>query len=246
MRNILITGGTGTIGSHLVSEMIADEHSVYFTSRSMSSAMELIEEKKLDQERCKPIIVDFSQKNAVDSVLDQLNSIPDMIVHNARSLDTLKLDQNGITSNENWQAEFFNGVTFPYQLTMELVQKKTFLKDVVFMSSMYGSVAPNPSLYTNFHHQSPINYGVVKAAQLHLVKELAVRLAPNIKVNGISYGGVEGRADDAFKERYSKLNPLGKMLDKNDLYPPLKYILDNPSLKMTGENLKVDGGWTIW
>ena len=52
---------------------------------------------------------------------------------------------------------------------------------------MYGSVAPNPSLYDDFHSESSINYGVVKAAQIHLVKELAVRLGSNSRVNAISY-----------------------------------------------------------
>jgi hypothetical protein len=36
------------------------------------------------------------------------------------------------------------------------------------------------------------------------------------------------------------------MLKHDDLYPPVKYIIDNPKLNITGENLKVDGGWTIW
>lgn len=246
MRRVLITGGTGTIGSRLVTDMLEDGYHVQFTSRTIESALRAIEKNRWNPEKCKPIAVEFSSENALDKILAQLDVFPDSIIHNARSLDTFQIDENGVIDSESFQLEFFNGVTFPYQLTMELALKSSEFKDVIFISSMYGNVAPTPSLYTNFLKQSPVNYGVVKAAQIHLAKELAVRLAPGIRVNAISYGGVVGRVDEAFKERYGKLAPTGRMLNHDDLYPPIKYILENSNLNVTGENLKVDGGWTIW
>ena len=246
MRRLLITGGTGNIGSRLVTDMLKDGHEVLFTSRTIESAHRAMEKNKWDLNKCKPIIVEFSSENALGSALNQLEELPDGIIHNARTLDTFQIDDNGVVDSDSFQLEFFNGVTFPYLLTMELYMKKSGLRDAIFISSMYGNVAPTPSLYINFMKQSAVNYGVVKAAQIHLVKELAVRLAPDVRVNAISYGGVEGRVDSAFKERYSKLAPSGRMLNHNDLFPPLKYILDNEELNITGENLKVDGGWTIW
>ena len=247
MRKILITGGTGNIGSRLVTDLLDDGNHVLFTSRSRESAQNAMEKNQWNPERCKPVILEFSNENALHSAINQFEKLPDGIIHNARSLDTLKMDDNGVVDPESFQMEFFNGVTFPYQLTMSLALKSEALKDVLFISSMYGNVAPSPSLYENFNRQSAINYGVVKAAQIHLVKELAVRLAPkNIRVNAVSYGGVEGRVDTEFKKRYAKLTPSGRMLNHDDLYPPVKYLLDNLKLNVTGENLKVDGGWTIW
>ena len=193
MRRVLITGGTGSIGSRLVKDMLNDGHFVYFTTRTVSSGQELLEAMSCNNSLCKPVIVDFLQTDALESILNQINSFPDFIIHNARSLDTLKINSNGIVSNNNFQKEFFNGVTFPYSLTMALLKKSLDLKDVLFISSMYGNVAPSPSLYDNFEMQSPINYGVVKAAQIHMTKELAVRLASmRVRVNSISYGGVIG------------------------------------------------------
>ena len=193
------------------------------------------------------IEANFEDENAVMQISQNLNSSIDVLIHNARSIDNLKMDEKGKTSNENFQSEFYMGVTFPYLLTNSLIEFKHPLKDVLFISSMYGLVGPNPSLYTDFHNQSPINYGVTKAAQIHLTKELAIRLANNnIRVNCISYGGIEGRADEAFKERYAKLSPMKKMLSAEDLYPPVKFIVDNPHMKMTGENIVIDGGWTLW
>jgi NAD(P)-dependent dehydrogenase (short-subunit alcohol dehydrogenase family) len=247
MRKILITGGTGLIGSQLVIEMVKDNHFVMFTSRSKKAGEELISKHGLNREKCLPIELDFSKKDALDKLKNQLVEMPDTIIQNARSLEPLSIDQKGRISNENFQKEFFNGIIFPYNLINFLLDQGAFLKDIIFISSIYGSVAPNPVLYKDFENQSPINYGVVKAAQIHLTKELAVRLAhKKTRVNAISYGGVEGRVDKSFEQRYSKLSPNGRMLNHKDLYPPVQYFLNNPVLNVTGENLKVDGGWTIW
>ena len=247
MSRILITGGTGNIGVRLVADMIADGHHVQFTTRSEIKGKSLVEKFNFPEHLCNPLILDFKEKNALENLRNQLTELPDTIIHNARSLETLKIDNDGRISNSNFQEEFYNGITFPYQLNNFLIDINSHLKDVIFISSMYGNVAPSPSLYDDFNQQSPVNYGVVKAAQIHLTKELAVRLAnQKIRVNTISYGGVQVRVDEKFKTRYSKLVPSGRMLNYDDLYPPVKYIIDNPNLNITGENLKVDGGWTIW
>lgn len=247
MRRVFLTGGTGNIGSRLVKDLVADGHEVMFTSRSKSSGEKLISDLQLPTDRCFAIELDFNNEKTLNNLLDHLKFLPDVIIHNARSLDSLKINDSGRLSKLQFQQEFFNGITFPVELNHFFIDAGSPIGDIIFISSMYGIVVPNPSLYDNFELQSPLNYGVVKASQLHLTKELAVRLASKgIRTNAISYGGVEGRVDSEFKKRYSKLTPSGRMLNHNDLYPPVKYIINNPDLNMTGETLKVDGGWTIW
>lgn len=246
-RSVFITGGTGNIGARLVEDMVNDGHFVYFSSRSVDSGQWLIEQLGLSSNQAKALRLNFDEPIEELKLQELFDRLPDVIIHNARSLDNLRINKNGHITSEQFQKEFSNGVTFPYALTNMLLDSGVHLKDVIFISSMYGNVAPNPALYEDFKMQSSINYGVVKAAQIHLTKEMAVRLAPKgIRVNVVSYGGVEGRVDEAFKKRYAKLNPSGRMLSHADLYPPIQYLLNNPALNVTGENLKVDGGWTIW
>ena len=121
------------------------------------------------------------------------------------------------------------------------------LKKIIIISSIYGVVGPTISLYNDFNNQSPIQYGITKAAQIHLSKELAIRYADlDILVNTVSYGGVEGRANEEFKKRYSNLTPLKAMLNLNEVIKPIDFLLSDGASGMTGHNLIVDKGWTLW
>lgn len=246
-RNVFITGGTGKIGAVLVKKMIADGHRVIFTSTSEEKANSLISEIKTSNKALSYVLMKLNDSFDLEKCI---NSIPiniDAIIHNARDLSTLKIEENGTSSRLNIISEFKIGVVYPYLINNILMNRGDSLRDIIFISSMYGSVAPNKNLYQELNQQSPIQYGIAKAAQLHTVKELAVRLSEHsIRVNAISYGGVGGRAPEEFVDKYSKLCPSGRMLNESDLYPGIQLLLNNQSLDMTGENIKIDGGWTIW
>ena len=67
-----------------------------------------------------------------------------------------------------------------------------------------------------------------------------------IQVNCIAFGGVEGCVDDAFKERYARLCPMGRMLRDDEVAGPVDMLLSDHFSGMTGHVLAVDGGWGIW
>lgn len=246
-KKILLTGGTGKIGTVFVKELLKENHILYVTTRNIINANIWLENNYFTKDNIILIECDFYSENAVDIIHRNINDGVDVIIHNARDVDTLRLDSDGKISSNQFQNELFIATVFPYLLTNKLLETNKKINDIIFISSMYGVVAPSPRLYENFEQQSPINYGIAKAAQIHLVKEMAIRYADlNIRVNSISYGGVEGRVSEDFKQRYSELCPLKRMLSDIDLFPPIKMIIDNTNLLITGENIKIDGGWTIW
>ncbi len=251
MKNVFITGGSGTVGFQLVNHFLKKGYYVITTSRNILQFLENKEHLLHNSYKqfLQIIEVDFIQDNAVETILTELTKKEvsvQTIIHNARSLDFLKIENDYSISDKNFQGEFFVNVVFPYKLTMALKTKHENLKNIIFISSMYGVVAPTPSLYDNIHASSPIHYGVSKAAQIHLTKELAVRLSPDTRVNCVSFGGIKGRVNHDFEKRYSKLNPQGKMLAKEDVIGPVDFLVSEESKNMTGQNIKVDGGWTIW
>lgn len=252
MNTVLITGGSGKVGYRLVNHFLSLGFTVVTTTRDKNGFyMEKNNSLHADHEHLLKVVeVDFTQASAVETIVDFLQKekiVLHSVIHNARSVQYLKIEDDYTTSEQNFAGELHMDVIFPYLLTMRIVNDIHHnLQNIVFISSIYGVVAPNPSLYDNFFKSSPINYGVSKAAQIHLTKELAVRLAPDIRVNCISFGGIKGRTDSTFIKRYESLNPLNKMLEEEDVVGPISFLISDNSKNMTGQNILIDGGWTIW
>lgn len=250
-RTILVTGGTGKFGQALVSHFLTAGDCVIATCRTDESLERLRAEYPDAGDKLSGIKADLTESGAIATLIDQLNAqdlSPDCLVNNARSISFLKIDQNGLVSRENFANEYLLDVIVPYELTMALMmQKGSQLRRVVNTGSMYGTVAANPHLYTDPIQQSPLQYSVAKAALAHLTKELAVRLAgKDIQVNCVAFGGVEGRVDEAFKQRYAQLCPMGRMLRDDEVVGPVDMLLSDKCSGITGHILAVDGGWGIW
>lgn len=249
-QTILITGGTGKFGQNFVTHFANEGWQVLFTSTNQANADNLI--KKLsNSNEVISLIIDLTQPNAAIELINRINSAGyqvNHLVNNARSLDSLKTDDLGQTSRENFMAEYLMDVVVPYELSMALFNvQPNELHTIINIGSQYGIVAANPYLYDDYLKQSSIQYGVAKAAVMHLTKELAVRFAAdNIRVNCVAYGGVEGRVDEAFKNRYAQLTPTRSMMSEMDIIGPLTFLLADSCKAINGQTIQADGGWTLW
>jgi NAD(P)-dependent dehydrogenase (short-subunit alcohol dehydrogenase family) len=115
---------------------------------------------------------------------------------------------------------------------------------MVNFAATTGIVSARPDIYDGAHKD--IGYSISKAGVINLTKYLATHLAPNIRVNCISPGGVEHNQDELFKEKYSKLTPMGRMMRKDELNEIVDYLCSDKSSYVTGTNFIIDGGWTSW
>ena len=250
-RTILITGGGGKFGRILLSHFLAAGDHVIATCRTDESLEKLLQAYLSYGDQFVGIKADLTENDAITLLSKQLDTRdirPDCLVNNARSFSFLKIGEDGLVSRENFTNEYLLDVVVPYELTMALAQQQdSQLRRVLNIGSQYGTVAANPHLYTDPVKQSPLHYGVAKAALAHLTKELAVRLADkNIQVNCVAFGGVEGRVDEAFKQRYAQLCPMGRMLRDDEVVGPVDMLLSDKCSGVTGHILAVDGGWGIW
>jgi NAD(P)-dependent dehydrogenase (short-subunit alcohol dehydrogenase family) len=250
-RTILITGGSGKFGRIMVANFLSQGDRVITTCRTADSLSKLQEDMACHGQGLIGIESDLTQPGAALDIvkfLDDQKIQPDCLVNNARSTQFLKIEADGVVSRENFANEFLLDVIVPYELSMGLAaQKHSRMRSVINIGSMYGTVAANPHLYTDPTRQSPLHYGVAKAALSHLTKELAVRLADkHIRVNCVAFGGVEGRVDDAFKQRYSSLCPMGRMLREDEIIGPIELLMSDNCSAVTGQTLSADGGWCVW
>lgn len=249
----LITGGTGKLGQIFVSDCLSrGDTAIVVGSRdealsSLTAAHpEAARSGQLVTFKCDLMVPDAAA--SVVKFCQDRTLFPDGLINNARNLSFLKIGEDGLVDRANFVAEFTLDVVVPYELSMALTaMPKSRLRRIVNIGSQYGCVAPNRALYDDFDRESPIQYGVAKAALIQLSRELAVRLAPrNVQVNCVSFGGVKGRVNSEFEERYAKLVPMGRMLEEKDILGPVAFLLSHASAGMTGHNLVVDGGWVAW
>lgn len=121
---------------------------------------------------------------------------------------------------------------------------------IINLSSIYGLTAPDQRLYQQPGQPpqyKPVYYTVTKTGILGLTIYLAAYFAGrNIRVNAISPGGVYNGHDESFVRAYSAKSVLGRMADKSDMNGALLFLASDASTYMTGANLVVDGGWSIW
>ena len=241
---VLITGGTGKIGSRLVEHFHSQGRVVVFTSRSDENIAKIVS----GREGLVGIKADFRDDAAVDVIIAALGSQDievSALVNNARDLDALGVDEDGTVPGANWLAEYRIDVVLPYQLSIALA-KRGGLKKVVNVSSMYGMNSFNPHLYEG-PFRPPLQYACAKAALIHLTKCLAVQFAPQeIAVNCVTYGGVEGRVNDGFRKRYAELCPMGRMMKDDETVGSVDFLLSDKAAYVTGQNIVVDGGWSAW
>src|SRR3989344_79070 len=118
---------------------------------------------------------------------------------------------------------------------------------IINIGSIYGMKSPDFSIYGKSGLNSSEIYGATKAAIIHVTKYLAAYLAPhNILVNAVSPGGVFRNQDPYFLERYTKKTPLGRMADPRDLTGAIAFLASEEARYITGQNIAVDGGFTVW
>lgn len=259
-KTAIVTGSLGLIGKEHCDALAEAGANVVVTDINENKCKEYA--KSLITESL-GIAVDVTNPDSIkklrDEVIQKFGHI-DILVNNAAINDMFENPKAASEQSkfENYPLELWQksvdvnltGVFLCSQiLGSEMAKQKS--GSIINIASTYGITAPDQSLYskkdgTQSFYKPPA-YSATKGAVIMFTRYLAAYWGKDkVRVNTLTPGGVENNQDDFFIQKYSVKTPLGRMAKPTDYKGALIFLASDASSYMTGANLVVDGGWTIW
>ncbi|MCE5341321.1 MAG: SDR family oxidoreductase [Planctomycetaceae bacterium] len=252
----LVVGGAKNFGLEISSVLCAAGCAVALTSRSLSDAKQTA--KKL-QDKYKtetlPLELDqtdFEKVSAVVKKASQWKKRIDILVNNAgggSGNGICKLFDRSPEDIKKMIDVNLTGVIYCCREVGKIMAQQKHGK-IISISSMAALVGRDRRMYErNNLAGQPVDYAAAKAGIIGLTIDLAGYLSPmGINVNCISPGGFERTGmKKGFVKDYSDRTPFGRMgKDGIDLKGAILFLASSASDYVTGHNLVVDGGFSIW
>ena len=149
---------------------------------------------------------------------------------------------------ESWRQNIdmhLNGYFICCQTVLKIMKKQNS-GSLINMSSIYGLVAPDFSIYENTEMTMPVAYSAIKGGINTLTRYLASYFGQyNIRVNSISPGGIINDQPNDFLQKYINKVPSKRMGKESDITSAVVYLMSEESSYINGHNLVIDGGWSI-
>lgn len=245
-KTIVIIGGAGLLGSAFSRACRAEGADVVIVDTNEKTSSKLASE--VGASFIETNIADEKALINLKKALEKKYGTIDGLVHAAYP----KSKNYGATIEKADAKELLENIDL--QLGGPLLTTRTLMPilkkgaSVVFFSSIYGIAAPRFEIYKGTTMMGvPGEYAAVKAGVLGVTRFFAGLLGKReIRVNAISPGGIFDNQPKPFVRAYSKkaLIPPG-LLSPQDIAGSVVFLLSDASKKMTGQNLVVDGGWTL-
>ena len=267
-RTALVTGASGLLGKQHVAALSEAGARVVVTDVGLTQAEAAVAALKQVAVSADLIAlaIDVTSLDSVRAANEQLAGrgiTVDILVNNA-AIDPKVTSSPGVMHSSRfeafpvpqWQTEIAVGLTGAMLCAQvfggEMAQRGRGV--ILNIASDLGVIAPDQRLYrqpqvTREEEQpvKPVTYSVIKHGLIGLTKYLATYWADHgVRVNAISPGGVFNNQDPAFVERLTRLIPMGRMADVDEYRAAVQFLCSDASSYMTGQNLVMDGGRSVW
>ncbi len=257
-RVAIVTGGAGWLGQSIC-EALAESGAciavVDMDAERLEAFVCSLRERGFEAiGKCTDAMDEGCIQKLVDEVAAEFQRL-DILVNCAHRGSRCILDEVSFeTMQRGFETASAYTVTAKYAATH---MRKLGAGSIINIGSMYGSVTGYPEVYEGLYDPNPLNYQACKAAIAQVTRHLAVYYAKDgIRVNTLSPGPVPNPATRDYANDVSKYNefvrrlenstPMGRVGRPEDFKGPIAFLASDASSFVTGQNLLVDGGWTVW
>lgn len=236
-RTAIVTGASRGIGLAIAAALADSGASVVLTSRNRDAAEAAA--VSLGTERVAGYGANAADEHAaaacVEFTLERFGSI-DILVNNAGTNPAFGpvLDQDHARFAKTLDTNLWAPILWT-QLAW-----RSWMADhggAVINTASLGGLAVSPNLGV---------YHVSKAALIHLTRQLALELAPKVRVNSVAPGIVRTRLSEALwkddEAHVADLTPLGRIGSPEDVGGAVAFLASDRASWITGETLVIDGG----
>ena len=237
-KNIIVTGGNGLLGREICEDI----------RKKGGIALNFdIHHSEVSEEN---FICDITSSDSISECLDQAKlkfGAIHGLVNNAyprtkdwgTAFEDLSVDS--LRTNVDWQMNSylnFCKIIIPY---LRLAKGGS----VVNMTSIYGVVGNDFTIYEGTGMEPPVAYSAIKGGLINATRFLASKYGKEgLRFNCVSPGGIFDHQPESFVAAYEKKVPMKRMGNPDDIAPAVSFLLSGESKYITGQNLIVDGGWT--
>lgn len=238
---IVVTGGKGLLGSAIIAELSKQG------ARCINADLNCKKNIDLGEYSC-DITDELSVKELIQAVLSHYHKI-DGWVNNAypRTADWGKVTFSE-ESMKSWSSNVdmhLVGYAICSQLALNQMKHQGF-GSLINMSSIYGLLGPDFTVYEGTTMNNPSAYAAIKGGIVNLTRYMASYYgASHVRVNCISPGGIYDGQNPVFVEKYNKKTPLKRMGTPSDIAPAVAFLISDGASYITGQNIIIDGGWSI-
>lgn len=263
----LITGSTGLLGRQHCFALAEVNCNLIITDINLESLIELRLEvlSKFSNIEIHCLKMDVTQESEITNILTFIKKNIqriDILINNAAINPSYSKDNLSNSSRlENleiseWHRQISVGLTGAFLCIKHFgaLMKEYGNGGVILnIASDLSVIAPDQRLYyepgkaADVQDVKPVTYSVVKTGLIGLTRYVSTYWSKaGIRCNALSPGGIFTGQPEEFVERIKKRIPLGRMAERDEYKSTVQFLCSDASIYMTGQNIVIDGGRSVW
>lgn len=257
----LITGAAGLLGEEHAHSLLEINANVILTDIDIKK-LNFVKKRLIKKYPMSKIFItkmDVSKESSIKKVVKNLKKkkVKLYCLINNAAIDA-KIKKNQKMSNsssfekvllQDWERHLSVGLTGAMLCSKYFGRMIVSNKNggvIINVASDLSVIAPNHRIYSKGVFK-PVMYSVVKHGIIGLTKYLATYWNnKKLRCNAISPGPIQSNQPKKFIKKLKFQIPLNRLASKNEYRGAIQFLCSDASNYMTGQNLIIDGGRSVW